>query len=90
MCASEPVVASTFADILQVTRHQGGVESLFHESMATKGLIVQRPVVPTDIELSEVESDLRNPNAYPVKVPILAFCLAADTNTCAETDVRLR
>ncbi|KAM5530944.1 hypothetical protein V8D89_015389 [Ganoderma adspersum] len=53
-----------------VTRHQGGIESLFHESMATKGLVVQRPVVPTSIELSKVVSELENLNAYPVKVTL--------------------
>ncbi|PIL24615.1 hypothetical protein GSI_12499 [Ganoderma sinense ZZ0214-1] len=53
-----------------VTRHQAGIESLFHDSIATKGLVVQRPVVPTSIELSEAGSDLENPNAYPVKVTL--------------------
>nr|VWO96611.1 FAD-dependent monooxygenase DEP2 (EC (Depudecin biosynthesis cluster protein 2) [Ganoderma boninense] len=57
------------ADTAQLTRHQAGIESLFHDSMATKGLVVQRPVVPTSIELSDVASDLENPNAYPVKIP---------------------
>ena len=84
MYVSGPAVAHSLTSP-QVTRHQGGIESLFHESMATKGLVVQRPVVPTSIELSEVVSELENPHAYPVKVGFLPFCQAS--NTCANAAV---
>ena len=82
------VAVYIYVNVLQVIRHQGGIEALFHDSMATKGLVVQRPVVPTSIELPRVESDLGNPNAYPVKVRAPGFCLVR--NTCAEIDARLR
>ena len=75
MCFRAPINA--YIDIAQVTRHQGGIEDLFRESMATKELVVERPVVPTSIELSPVESDLENPNASPVKVPPVSAPSAA-------------
>ena len=36
--------------------------------MRAKGLIVERPVIPTVIELSHDESELKDPSTHPVKV----------------------
>lgn len=36
--------------------------------MKSHGLIVERPVVPTSLEWSEDETELSNPDAYPVTV----------------------
>ncbi|PIL24616.1 hypothetical protein GSI_12500 [Ganoderma sinense ZZ0214-1] len=53
-----------------VTRHQAGIQALFRDSMAAKGVLVEQPVIPTAIELSHVNSDIEDPKAYPVKVTL--------------------
>nr|VWO96612.1 p-hydroxybenzoate hydroxylase [Ganoderma boninense] len=64
------VFAPTSRHPFPVTRHQGGIEALFRDSMAKKGVIVERPVIPTAIELSNGESGLENHKTYPVKVTL--------------------
>jgi phenol 2-monooxygenase len=44
------------------------MESLFLDSMSEHGVRVGRPYVPTSIELSENEAELKDPQAHPVKV----------------------
>ena len=73
VCTGNLSHSNTHPDISQVTRHQGGVEALFRNSMATKGVVVEQPVIPTAIELSHAKADLEDPKAYPVKVPFLIF-----------------
>ena len=53
---------------LQVTLHQGAIESIFLDSMQSKGHIVHRPIKPTALEISEDEEALKDPHAYVVKV----------------------
>lgn len=48
--------------------HQGGIEAIFLDSMASKGVKVERPIIPTHIELSENEEELKDPTSHPVKV----------------------
>ncbi|KDR69199.1 hypothetical protein GALMADRAFT_77605 [Galerina marginata CBS 339.88] len=55
----------------EVTLHQGAIESIFSDSMRCFGVEVSRPVVPTSIQLSEDESKLNDPNAYPIRVELL-------------------
>ena len=43
---------------------------MFHKAMKSKGLSVQRSTIPLSIELSDKESELQDPNAYPVKVSL--------------------
>ncbi|EIW58484.1 uncharacterized protein TRAVEDRAFT_47634 [Trametes versicolor FP-101664 SS1] len=50
--------------------HQGRVEAIFLDDMKSRGLVVDRPAVPTSIELSDEEAARSYPKAYPVKVCI--------------------
>ncbi|KAI0738707.1 FAD binding domain-containing protein [Daedaleopsis nitida] len=50
--------------------HQGGMEDIFLDSMSQKGLEVERATIPTAIELSEDENELKDPDAYVAKVTI--------------------
>ncbi|KAF9454386.1 hypothetical protein P691DRAFT_770590 [Macrolepiota fuliginosa MF-IS2] len=52
----------------EVTLHQGAIESIFLDSLSEMGLGVTRPFVPTSIQLSEDENELKDPQARPVKV----------------------
>jgi phenol 2-monooxygenase len=56
------------AFVIQITLHQGEIESIFHDSMAAVGVKVDRPIRPTSIELSKSESELQDPKAHPVRV----------------------
>jgi len=51
-----------------VTLHQGEIENIFLESMKKEGVVVERPIIPTSLEISTDESELKDPQAYPVKV----------------------
>ena len=48
--------------------HQGEIENIFLESMKKEGVVVERPIIPTFLEMSVDESELKDPQAYPVKV----------------------
>ena len=48
--------------------HQGGIEQIFLDSMASNSVEVERPMIPTSIELSEDQSALKDPKSHPVKV----------------------
>lgn len=52
----------------EVTLHQGAIEAIFLDSMADMGLRVERPIIPTSIELSEDKTELADPHSHPVKV----------------------
>lgn len=58
---------------LQVTLHQGAIESIFLDSMATMGVQVERPIVPTSIQLATDESVLKDPHSYAVTVSVCWF-----------------
>ncbi|OBZ73534.1 Phenol 2-monooxygenase [Grifola frondosa] len=62
------VTAPTARYPFEVTLHQGAIESIFLDSMRSLGVTVQRPVVPTSIELSQDEAVLNDPNSRAVKV----------------------
>ncbi|TFK71665.1 hypothetical protein BDN72DRAFT_427817 [Pluteus cervinus] len=64
------VTAPTARYPFEATLHQGAVESIFIDSMATMGLQVERPVIPTSIQLSEDERILKDPQSYPVRVTL--------------------
>ena len=36
--------------------------------MKAHGVVVERPIVPTSLELSQSEEELKDPHARPVKV----------------------
>lgn len=48
--------------------HQGDIESIFIDSMASMGVSVERPITPKSIEVSTDEGELRDPTSHPVKV----------------------
>ncbi|KAI0675863.1 FAD binding domain-containing protein [Trametes maxima] len=52
----------------EVTLHQGAIEAIFLDSMREHGVAVERPIIPTSIEVSKFEDELKDPNAHPVKV----------------------
>ena len=64
-------LSGSWLTAFQITRHQGGIEALFHGSMGAKGLHVQRSTIPTAIQLSSDPSALKDPKANPVKVSLL-------------------
>ncbi|TFL02292.1 FAD binding domain-containing protein [Pterulicium gracile] len=64
------VTAPTARYPFEVTLHQGAIESIFLDSMRTYGVKVERPIVPTRMELSSNPSELLDPQAYPVKVTV--------------------
>ncbi|KAH9893375.1 FAD binding domain-containing protein [Cubamyces lactineus] len=51
-----------------VTLHQGAIEAIFLDSMKAHGIVVERPIIPTSIELSKSEDELNDPSAHPVTV----------------------
>lgn len=51
-----------------MTLHQGGIEAIFLDSMSDMGMQVERPVVPSSIEVSTDEAELKDPQSHPVKV----------------------
>ncbi|KAF9818266.1 hypothetical protein IEO21_02894 [Rhodonia placenta] len=52
----------------EITLHQGAIEAIFLDSMRSLGVTVDRPILPSSIELSADEAELKDPNAHPVKV----------------------
>ncbi|CDO68377.1 hypothetical protein BN946_scf184815.g24 [Trametes cinnabarina] len=44
----------------EVTLHQGAIEAIFLDSMEAHGVSVERPIVPTSIELSQSEEELKD------------------------------
>ncbi|CCM01337.1 uncharacterized protein FIBRA_03386 [Fibroporia radiculosa] len=62
------VNASTARYPFEITLHQGAIEAIFLDSMRSMDVEVERPIVPTSLELSQDEAELKDPNAHPVKV----------------------
>ena len=50
--------------------HQGAIEAIFLDSMRDMGLEVERPIVPTALELSADAALLADPNSYSVKATL--------------------
>ncbi|KAI0695048.1 hypothetical protein C8T65DRAFT_710902 [Cerioporus squamosus] len=57
----------------EITLHQGAIEAIFLDSMKAHGVAVERPIMPTSLELSKSEEELSDPNAHPVKVRNLKY-----------------
>ncbi|KAI0352108.1 hypothetical protein OH77DRAFT_1409847 [Trametes cingulata] len=62
------VTAPTARYPFEVTLHQGAIEAIFLDSMKAHGVEVERPIVPTSIELSTSDEELKDPHAHPVRV----------------------
>ncbi|KZT07230.1 uncharacterized protein LAESUDRAFT_120001 [Laetiporus sulphureus 93-53] len=54
--------------LFEVTLHQGAIEAIFLDSMTSLGIEVERPVMPTSIELSQDDAILKDPSMHAVKV----------------------
>ena len=52
----------------QVTLHQGAIEQIFFDSLASMGVSVDRPMTPIFIQLSDNVDELKDPTSHPVKV----------------------
>lgn len=51
-----------------MTLHQGAIEAIFLDSMREFGLDVSRPAIPVSLQVSEDAMELKDPDAYPVRV----------------------
>jgi hypothetical protein len=54
--------------VAQITIGQSRIEALFMDSMKSRGVTVDRPIVPSSLEISEDPEELLDPSSYPVKV----------------------
>jgi phenol 2-monooxygenase len=52
----------------QITIAQASIEALFIESLKSQGISVDRPIVPSSLEISQDPKELLDPSSYPVKV----------------------
>ncbi|PCH36421.1 hypothetical protein WOLCODRAFT_108689 [Wolfiporia cocos MD-104 SS10] len=80
------VTAPTARYPFELTLHQGGIEAIFLDSMASLGVRVERPIIPTSIELPTVDAELKDPNSHAVKV-VLKHLDAAATEGATETEI---
>ncbi|KAJ7040745.1 FAD binding domain-containing protein [Mycena alexandri] len=62
------VTAPTARYPFEVTLHQGAIESIFLDSMRSRGVEVSRPVVPTLLELDSAK--VGDPTAYAARVTL--------------------
>ncbi|KAI6044088.1 FAD binding domain-containing protein [Pisolithus marmoratus] len=62
----------------KIALHQGAIEDAFLDSMAHHNLIVDRPVKPLAIELSQDPEQLHSRCSYPVKVTLVRLDTAID------------
>ena len=53
---------------VQVTLHQGAIETIFLDSMRDHRIELERSMQPVDIQMSEDVDELSSPSSYPVKV----------------------
>ncbi|KAF8997916.1 FAD binding domain-containing protein [Cyathus striatus] len=78
------VTASSARYPFEVTLHQGAIEAIFLESMQKHGVQVSRPVVPMSVQLTQDESKLKDPKAYPVRVVLKSL---QPTDSHSDTEV---
>ncbi|KIK75908.1 hypothetical protein PAXRUDRAFT_783815 [Paxillus rubicundulus Ve08.2h10] len=64
------VTALTARFPFAITLHQGAIEAIFLDSMNVHGMAVERPMIPSAIEISDNVDDLSNVTSYPVKVTL--------------------
>lgn len=56
--------------MIKGTLDQGVIQDIFLDSMASLGVEVERSTIPTSIELSKDEDELKDPTSYPVRVAL--------------------
>ncbi|KAG2159491.1 FAD binding domain-containing protein [Suillus bovinus] len=64
------VTASSARYPFEGTLDQGVIQDIFLDSMASLGVEVERSTIPTSIELSKDEDELKDPTSYPVRVAL--------------------
>lgn len=52
----------------KATHNQGFIEGMFVDALLASGLVVERPCRPTSMVISTDEKELRDSEAYPIKV----------------------
>ncbi|EPQ56124.1 hypothetical protein GLOTRDRAFT_137955 [Gloeophyllum trabeum ATCC 11539] len=62
------ISAATARFPFALTLNQGAIESIFLDSMRAMDLQVDRPIVPSYLEISSDEAELQNPQSHAVKV----------------------
>ncbi len=60
---------------MKVTLHQGAIEAIFLDSMASMSVRVERPIIPTSIKLSMDEAELADPHSHPIEVHVEYFSI---------------
>ncbi|CAL1708745.1 unnamed protein product [Somion occarium] len=63
---NEPTARYPFA----ATQNQGVMEGILGDALLKEGAVIERPVRPTAIDLSTDENELKDPDAYPIKVRV--------------------
>ncbi|PSR71349.1 hypothetical protein PHLCEN_2v12778 [Hermanssonia centrifuga] len=66
----QAINASTARYPFEITLHQGAIEAIFLDFLASFGVQVERPVIPTSMQLSADEKELKDPQSHPVKVTL--------------------
>ncbi|KAG2742976.1 hypothetical protein P692DRAFT_20810977 [Suillus brevipes Sb2] len=74
------VTAPTARYPFKITIAQASIEALFIESLKSQGISVDRPIVPSSLEISQDPEELLDPSSYPVKV-VLDHILPSGTTT---------
>ncbi|KAA1476570.1 hypothetical protein DENSPDRAFT_785394 [Dentipellis sp. KUC8613] len=69
---------------VSATLHQGEIENLFINSMRKLSLEVERPIVPSFLEISSDEALLKDPQSHPVKVVLQHLDAEGEHPVCSE------
>ncbi|KAG2159492.1 FAD binding domain-containing protein [Suillus bovinus] len=64
------ITASSARYPFEAALHQGAIQDIFLDSMTSLGVEVERSTMPTSIELSKDEHELKDPASYPVRVAL--------------------
>ncbi|KAG2137580.1 FAD binding domain-containing protein [Suillus bovinus] len=62
------VTAPTARFPFKITISQASIEAVFLESLKSQGISVDRPIVPSSLEISQDPEELLDPSSYPAKV----------------------
>ncbi|KAH7919888.1 hypothetical protein BV22DRAFT_840363 [Leucogyrophana mollusca] len=64
------VTAPTARYPFEITLHQGAIENIFLDSMDALHVRVERPIVPSSIELARDQAELQDASSHPVRVTL--------------------
>ncbi|EMD39328.1 hypothetical protein CERSUDRAFT_82057 [Gelatoporia subvermispora B] len=62
------ITAPTARYPFEVTLHQGAIEAIFLDSLSSMGVSVERPIIPTAVELDQNPIVLKDPQSHPIKI----------------------